>query len=107
VLVVDAFSSDAIPTHLLTQEAMAIYARKIAPGGVVLMHVTNRHMVLAPVVAGIAHANGLLALTNDVEEDADEDNHKFASTVVAVARREADFGKLLKSDEWVPEPPDP
>ena len=65
VLIVDAFSSDAIPTHLLTQEAMAMYVKKIAPDGIILMHVSNKHMKLAPVVAGIAEANDLVARVNE------------------------------------------
>ena len=51
-LLIDAFSSDAIPTHLLTKEAMAIYKNKIKPDGMILMHISNKHMVLGPVVAG-------------------------------------------------------
>ena len=54
MIYVDAFSSDAIPVHLMTKEAMAIYLKKLAPGGVVIMHVSNRHLELASVVAGIA-----------------------------------------------------
>ena len=46
LIVLDAFSSDAIPIHLMTREAMAIYLRKLAPHGIVLMHVSNRHMEL-------------------------------------------------------------
>jgi SAM-dependent methyltransferase len=57
LLVVDAFTSDAIPVHLVTQEAMATYARQLAPGGIVAFHVSNRYLDLVPVVAGIAAAN--------------------------------------------------
>jgi hypothetical protein len=106
VLVVDAFSSDAIPTHLLTREAMAIYLRKIAADGVVLMHVTNRHMTLAPVVAGVAHANGLVARTRDTD-DFDDQERKYASTVVAVARSHDHMGSLAQSEDWPEEQPDP
>lgn len=107
ILIVDAFSSDAIPTHLLTKEAMAIFARKIAPGGMVLMHVSNKHMALAPVVAGVAQANGLVAITSQGGQGNDENEHKFSSTVVAVARQEGDFGALVQSEEWSEEEPDP
>jgi SAM-dependent methyltransferase len=51
LLVLDAFSSDAIPTHLLTLEAIQMYERKLAPGGVIAMHISNRYLDLAPVVA--------------------------------------------------------
>jgi hypothetical protein len=107
ILIVDAFSSDAIPTHLLTREAMAIFARKVSPEGLVLMHVSNKHMKLAPVVAGVAQANGLVALKSDGEEGTDDGEHKYGSTVVAVARETAHFGALAESDEWDEEEPDP
>jgi len=61
VLVVDAFSSDAIPTHLLTREAFAAYVRHLAPGGVLAVHITNRYVDLKPVVRGAAVALGLEA----------------------------------------------
>ena len=61
VLAVDAFSSDAIPTHLLTREAFAAYLRHLAPGGVLAVHVTNRYVDLKPVVRGAARALGLEA----------------------------------------------
>jgi SAM-dependent methyltransferase len=61
VLVVDAFSSDAIPTHLLTRQAFAAYLRHLAPGGVLAVHVTNRYVDLKPVVRGAAVALGLEA----------------------------------------------
>jgi len=107
ILIVDAFSSDSIPTHLLTREAMAIFARKIAADGLVLMHVSNKHMSLTPVVAGVAQANSLVALSSHGSEGNDDEEHKFSSTVVAVARKEADFGMLLASDDWSEEEPDP
>jgi len=62
VLAVDAFSSDAIPVHLITSEAVAIYKRHIKPGGVIAFHVTNRFLNLIPVVEALGQANGLLAL---------------------------------------------
>jgi hypothetical protein len=61
VLVIDAFSSDSIPVHLITREAMAVYLRHLKPGGVVAFHVTNRFLHLAPVVKRIADAGGLHA----------------------------------------------
>jgi hypothetical protein len=107
VLIIDAFSSDAIPTHLLTQEAMAMYVKKIAPDGIILMHVSNKHMKLVPVVAGITDANDLVARVNESEEGTDDDNHKFGSTVVAVARKDEHFGALAKSEDWKEEEADP
>jgi SAM-dependent methyltransferase len=108
LIVLDAFSSDAIPIHLMTREAMATYLSKLAPGGIVIMHVSNRHMEFASVVAGIAHANGLVSRVNNRAARDDEDDAKyiFTSTVVISARQEADFGALLDDTDWtVIEPP--
>lgn len=112
VLVIDAFSSDAIPVHLLTREAMSIYRAKLAPGGIALLHVSNRHMELASVVAGIAATNDMIARKRDTSGDdggdeEDEGSYKYASTVVAVARDDADFGQLAENDAWEIEEPDP
>ena len=70
VLVVDAFSSDSIPVHLITREAMAVYLKHVKPGGAVVFHVTNRFLKLAPVVKTIADSYGLYAalIVDDAEE---------------------------------------
>ncbi|MSP22034.1 MAG: hypothetical protein EXR66_03275 [Dehalococcoidia bacterium] len=59
VLAVDAFSSDSIPIHLLTEEAMELYQKHMAPGGVIAIHVSNRFLDLVPVVRALADARGL------------------------------------------------
>lgn len=58
ILVIDAFSSDAIPLHLLTEEAIGIYARALKPGGILLIHISNRFFDLEPVLAAEAKARG-------------------------------------------------
>ncbi len=99
LIVVDAYSSDAIPIHLATKEAMKIYKDKLAPHGMVLMHVSNRHLELSSVVVGIADANDLKSWV--YSEDSNRDNeYIFATSVVVSAREEADVGKLASSDEW-------
>lgn len=67
-IVIDAFSSDAIPIHLMTKEAMEIYKRKLAPKGILVMHISNRHLELASVVAGVANANGMAVRTHNSTE---------------------------------------
>jgi hypothetical protein len=62
VLVVDAFTGDAIPVHLMTREALALYARHLSPGGVIAFHVSNRHLDLVPVVKRLADDAGFGAL---------------------------------------------
>jgi len=61
VLAIDAFSSDAIPVHLITSEAMSVYLKHMRDGGVIAFHVTNRFLDLMPVVKALADAHGLRA----------------------------------------------
>jgi hypothetical protein len=99
LIIVDAYSSDAIPIHLATKEAMKIYKDKLAPQGAVVMHVSNRHLELASVVVGIAEANDLKSWV--YSEDSNRDNeYIFATEVVVSARADADVGKLASSDVW-------
>ena len=65
VLAVDAFSSDAIPLHLLTDEAFGVYMRALSPNGVLLVHISNRYIELQPVLAAAAKKRGLVALLRD------------------------------------------
>ena len=70
VLAIDAFSSDAIPVHLITAEALAIYRRHVKSGGIIAFHVTNRYLDLVPVVQELADAAGLHAVL--VADDGEE-----------------------------------
>jgi hypothetical protein len=99
LIIVDAYSSDAIPIHLATEEAMKIYKDKLAPQGAVLMHVSNRHLELASVVVGIAEANDLKSWVYDEDSNRD-DEYIFPTSVVVSAREEADVGKLASSEQW-------
>jgi hypothetical protein len=101
LVIVDAFSSDSIPVHLLTREAMAIYKSKLAPGGAVAMHVSNRHLELASVAVGIAAANGFKTWVDYDEDNEDrEDEYKFSSTVALATARAEDIGELAESEDW-------
>jgi hypothetical protein len=100
LIIVDAYSSDAIPIHLATQEAMAIYRSKLAPQGAVAMHVSNRHLELASVVAGIAKANGLTSWHFN-EDSGRDDSYVFTTDVVILARADADIGSLASNEKWV------
>src|SRR6185503_8572296 len=99
LIIVDAYSSDAIPIHLATKEAMAIYKAKLAPQGAVVMHVSNRHLELESVVVGIADANDLKSWVYD-EDSGRDDEYIFSTDVVVSAREEADVGNLASSDKW-------
>ncbi|BAM87980.1 conserved membrane hypothetical protein [Bradyrhizobium oligotrophicum S58] len=99
LIIVDAYSSDAIPIHLATEEAMAIYKAKLAPQGAVVMHVSNRHLELESVVVGIADANDLKSWVYN-EDSGRDDEYIFSTDVVVSAREDADVGKLASSDKW-------
>jgi spermidine synthase len=84
VLVVDAFSSDSIPVHLLTREALTVYLRHMKEDGVIAYHVSNRHLNLTPVVAQQAEHAGLKAILIDDNPPAN-DVHLSTSSYVLVA----------------------
>jgi hypothetical protein len=103
LIFVDAFLGAAIPVHLLTREAMALYFRKLKAHGIVAVHVSNRNLELASVVVGAAEANGAITRVyrgGDMEEDANE--YKWVPLVAVAARSEQDFGVLAESKFWPP-----
>jgi hypothetical protein len=108
LIIVDAYSSDAIPVHLATREAMAIYKAKLAPHGVVTMHISNRHLELRSVVAGIAAANDLKTwLWTNADDHNDIKNYIASSDVVIAAERPEDIGALAQAKTWVLTAPTP
>jgi hypothetical protein len=108
LIVLDAFSSDAIPVHLLTREALAGYLARLAPGGAVILHISNRHMELARVVAAVAAAEGLVTyVKQDDRPRSVPDDYKTNALVAAVARRDADLGDLPTRPGWRKIEPDP
>jgi hypothetical protein len=104
LIILDAFSSDAIPVHLMTQEALDLYLSKLAPGGLVLFHVSNRSLDLHPVVADLALSRGLSALASD---DNTRNPDKEPSHWVAVARAPEDLAPLAADGRWKPLAGDP
>ena len=89
VLVVDAFSSDSIPVHLLTLEAMLLYFRHLRPDGVLAVHISNRYLDLEPVLAGETRATGKLARVVDTEDDDTQD--VFGATWVLITSPASGF----------------
>ena len=85
VLAVDAFSSDSIPVHLITREALGVYLRHMKADGIVAFHVSNRFLDLVPVVARLAAEHGAHAVL--VDEESEED--RTTSTWVLVSRDES------------------
>ena len=91
LIVVDAFSSDAIPIHLMTTEAISLYLAKLKPSGAVLFHISNRNMDLGPVVAATAHAKGLATWIRPSRQTPELlAQMKYSPHVAVVARRPED-----------------
>ncbi len=91
VLVVDAFSGDAIPLHLLTKQALALYCRHLAPGGVIAFHISNKHVDLEAPIALLAKTAGMSAMrvTNNPNDELGE----FTSSWMLVSNNAAFFSR--------------
>jgi spermidine synthase len=87
VLVLDAFSGDAVPVHLLTQQALALYRKHLAPGGILAFHISSQYLDLEPVVAREAQQAGMRAVT--VHSTGDENQGIFNADWVLVTNNEA------------------
>jgi len=86
VLVIDAFSSDAIPVHLLTRQAVALYRSRVSARGAVVLHVSNRNMALADVVAAVGRAEGLAAFERSSRVTPEEaERNIYPAQVVVLA----------------------
>lgn len=104
ILVLDAFSSDAVPVHLLTGEALQLYLARLKPGGILAFHASSRFLRLRPVFAALARDAGLA----DLREFDKRDERQSAwsgwtpSEWVLMARSRADFGALTEDARWGP-----
>lgn len=99
LILLDAFSSDAIPVHLMTREALDTYLARLAPGGIIAFHVSNRYLDLEPVVAALAKDRGLVARAGQGPRG-DRETYESNSTWIALARQEADLGPLTADSQW-------
>jgi spermidine synthase len=104
-IVLDAFSSDSIPVHLLTTDAVELYLDKVRDGGIVVFHVSNQYLELEPVAAGIAKHHGL---TGVVRRHRVTPRERAAGLTdshwIAVARERSSLGSLPEARGWVPLP---
>ena len=95
LLVLDAFSSDAVPAHLLTREAMKTYLRTLRPGGIVAFHLSNRYYELTPAVASTARSVGLGAMgLSYVPSEARVDAEAARSSSWVVVGRPEDIARF-------------
>ena len=106
LIVLDAFSGDAIPMHLLTREAFRIYLAKLADGGLIALHISNEYLDLLPAVEELANDAGLVGLYVD-EQDQQLPLRELLlgrrhSQWVVLARRQADLGRLAGNARWQP-----
>lgn len=103
LIVLDAFSSDAIPMHLMTSEAFTLYLSRLSQDGVLAFHISNRHLSLGPVVARLGRLHGLTVLEQlDGVTAEDATNGKSASDWVFMAKNPTDLGPLVADKRWVP-----
>jgi hypothetical protein len=104
LIVLDAFSSDAIPTHLLTREALRLYRAKLAGGGLIALHLSNRTIDLDPVVGRLARDAGLLARVRHDRTLTPEQRRAGKSTSIwaVLAAAPSDLGALASDPRWRP-----
>jgi hypothetical protein len=103
LIVLDAFSSDVVPVHLLTREAIEGYLQHLADGGVITLHLSNRYMELASVVAAVAASEGLVVYFKDDHRAAPVPfDYKANASVAVLARKREDLGSLPERDGWAP-----
>jgi hypothetical protein len=102
LLTIDAFSSDAIPVHLMTREAIDLFMSKIRPDGLLVMHISNNHLELSRVVAAIGKSLGLSVRIGKFTPKANSETLGFEtpSVVAVLARGDAAFGQLLDDPRW-------
>lgn len=108
LLVVDAFSSDAIPMHLLTREAFAAYGRDLMPNGLLMVHISNRYLDLEPVIAAAAAAGGWKAAVRQyTPSDADFRQNEAPSKWIALSRDPRTLRSVvtLTHQQWRPVQP--
>jgi tetratricopeptide (TPR) repeat protein len=101
LLILDVFSSDAVPVHLITREAFEIYRKRLNPGGILVIHISSRYFNLEPVLGNLARAAGLTArLWRDNETEVQLG--KFASAWVVMGEGPAALGALAADRRWQP-----
>jgi hypothetical protein len=101
ILVMDAFSSDAVPTHLLTSEAFDIYEHVLTDHGVLLVHISNRYLDLEPVLARETETRGWSAALLKYEPSADErERGERASIWVVMSKSPPLLGQAIRGSEW-------
>src|SRR5262249_40576954 len=106
LIVLDAYSSDAVPVHLITREAVEVYLDHLEEGGLLAAHISNRHLDLGPVVAAVADALGLVCVDQNAAPSASAATRGASSSHWSIlARRREDLGALAADPRWRPPGP--
>jgi hypothetical protein len=101
LIVLDAFTSDAIPTHLLTSEAFSVYRRKLSDNGVIAWHLSNRYLNLEPVLARLIRDTGVAGLIRtNVNRTAELESSGYPTIWAALATAPSELGALQKDPRW-------
>ena len=101
LVIIDAFSSDSIPVHLITREALALYLEKMSPNGLLLFHISSRHLNFNSVLATLADQMHLEAYWNNADlSKADNHNFQFVSDWVVLTANKALVKKLTQELHW-------
>jgi spermidine synthase len=101
LIVLDAFSSDAIPAHLITREAVALYFQKLAKGGVIAFHISNRYLDLRPVIIALANDAKVVGALGERGPDTEERGKLYyGSRWMVLAKEKETLAELVKVDGW-------
>jgi hypothetical protein len=102
LLILDAFSSDSIPIHLMTAEAFSMYRRKLAPAGVIAAHISNRFLDLEPTIGRLTQETGFFGVIQYHTEGVNEAELNYPSIWVVMARSPDDILELAPDMRWEP-----
>jgi hypothetical protein len=104
VLILDAYSSDSVPVHLLDRQALQLYLRKVTVYGKLLFHISNRYLDLEPVIGNLSRDAGLFALSqsDSAISPLDAENDKTPSGYVVLGRTKGDLEPLAQDPRWMP-----
>ena len=102
IIVLDAFTSDCIPAHLLTREALELYSRKLKHDGLMVYHISNRYVNLEPMLGKLAQEAGMVCLSRRDSKVSPEEleSGKTPSSYLVMAHKDRDTGKLAEDPRW-------